>query len=126
MDAPKNNPNWWRPRADLIRECVELGLPTREIKARCLAEGYTADDASFRQAVYSARKSEGYPIASRPSYYGLWKMYLIAYEEAYRSGKVIGHTREMQNLIDEATRCVTQDQIREPITDRRARKKKRK
>lgn len=122
MDAP-NNPTFWRPRADLIRECVAAGLSTAQIRTRCLAEGYNVDPKTFHQAVYSARKSAGRPIASRPSYYHLCQAFVREYENAYRAGKLLAITQEMKNLVDTMSACLTQDQLREPLTDRRKKRK---
>lgn len=123
MDTP-NNPTFWRPRADLIRECVAAGLPASEIRARCLAEGYEVSDKSFHQAVYSARKRAPRPPPARPSYYQLCQAFVREYENAYRAGKLLAVTREMKNLIDVMSSCLLADQLREPLTERRAKRKR--
>lgn len=123
MDAP-NNPTFWRPRADLIRECVAAGLSPKETRERCAAEGYNVHDKSFRQAAYSARKSAGYKIPERPSYYMLWVEFMRSYDGAVRSGKPIVVTQEMKNIIDVAEHCIIHDKVREPV--KRKRKVKRK
>jgi len=124
MQAPKNNPVFWRSRAELIRELADAGLSTAAIRKRCVAEGY---EAPKREAIYRAKsyKTLGRPLASRPSYYHLWKFFLEEYDRAYRAGRLIAITQEMKRLIDVAESCVTQDQTREPITNRRKRKAKR-
>lgn len=88
-----------------------------------MAEGY---EEPKPEAIYRAKtyKTRGYPVASRPSYYFLWKEFLQAYDRAYRAGKPIVITEKMKELIDVAEGCVMQDQIREPIAPKRRRKRK--
>jgi hypothetical protein len=119
VDTP-NNPTFWRPRADLIRECVAAGFTKKQIDAACIAEGY---EAPSRQAVNSAKQSDGYPIAARPSYYAIVKLLCTEYEKAVRSGKLIVVTQEMKDLIDIGSDCLLQDQIREPTTTKRRKRK---
>lgn len=123
MDTP-NNPVWWRSRADLIRECVAAGLTSDQIRARCLAEGYEIDPKTFHQAVYSARKRNPRPLAARPSYYQLCQAFVREYESAYRAGKMLIITQEMKNLIDTMSSCLLVEQLREPLTERRSKRKK--
>lgn len=121
MDAP-DNPTFWRSRADLIRECVAAGMSPRDIRARCVAEGYNEPKP---EAIYRAKtyKTRGYPVASRPSYYFLWKQFLSFYDAAVRSGKPIVLTEKMHEIIQLADQSLLQDQAREPLTNRRRKRK---
>lgn len=122
MDA-EGNDTPRRPRADFIRECLAAGLSPKEIRARCVAAHYPEPKP---EAIYRAKtyKTKGRPLASRPSYYTLWREFLAEYDRAYRKHILLGITGKMKEIIDCADLCVTQDLSREPITPRRKRKRK--
>lgn len=120
---PQTEPPWKPSRAQLIRELVAAGYKNKDISRWCVEAGYESPSPS---ALHRARtyETKGRPPPTRPSYYTLCKEYLEAHSRAVSKGLIISMTREMKVLLDLMERCILQDKMREPLTPRRVRKKR--